>query len=269
MARLRIVSDTGLEERPRLRKSERREQILLELRLRPHIRINELADRFGVSGETVRRDFEALSNDGLLNRAHGGASAPSLGHYPGLDERSGARVEERERIGRYAAALVSPGETVMVDSGSTTLQFARFLAYNGTPCTVITNSLPVAMTLGHGSARVILCPGDYLASESAAVGTDAVEFLERHNADRCMIGASGLTDDGPSESVRGFAAIKRAMIRRSATSHLLIDSEKFGRRGLARVGSLDEIDSIVVDRAPQGELHDAICEASVERLIAN
>lgn len=83
----------------RLKKSDRRRQILLELKLRPHVRISELARRFNVSTETVRRDVDALSDDGLISRAHGGASAPAQGHYPGLDERTNTHVEERERIG--------------------------------------------------------------------------------------------------------------------------------------------------------------------------
>jgi len=254
--------------RPRLRKPERRERILLELKLRPHVRIAELAGRFGVSAETIRRDFEALSGDGLIARAHGGASAPAHGHYPSLDERTAARIEERARIGRRAAAIVRPGETVMIDSGSTTLQLARFLAYRGTPCTVVTNSLPVAMALGQGAADVILCPGDYLPAEAAVVGTDAVEFLQRHQVDRCMIGASGLSANGPSETVRGFAAIKRAMLRQSAASHLLIDGGKFGREGLARVGALGALGSVVVDRAPGGALRSALARAGVDVVIA-
>ncbi|MHA7775876.1 DeoR/GlpR family DNA-binding transcription regulator [Roseibium sp. M-1] len=268
MSKHQVAGDAASAEKPRLRKAERREQILLELRLRPHVRINDLAERFGVSGETVRRDFEALSGEGLISRAHGGASAMSHGHYPGLDERSSAKVEERERIGQCAAALVQAGETVMIDSGSTTLQFARFLAFRGTRCTVVTNSLPVAMTLGQGQAEVILCPGEYLASESATVGTDTVDYLERHNVDRCMIGASGLSADGPSESVRGFAAVKRAMIRQSRVSHLLIDCEKFGRKGLASVGTLKDLHSIVVDREPEGDLRSALAAAGVELLVA-
>jgi DeoR/GlpR family transcriptional regulator of sugar metabolism len=255
--------------RPRLRKDERRAQIVLELRLRPHVRIGELAERFGVSAETIRRDVEALAGDGLVSRSHGGATARAHGRHPGLDERSAARVAERERIGRRAAALVRAGETVMVDSGSTTLQFARFLAYLGTPCTVITNSLPVAMTLGHAGTDVILCPGDYLPEEAATIGTDAVDFLARHHADRCMIGASGLTADGPGEAVRGFAAIKRAMIGRSGAAHLLIDSEKFGRPGLATVAPLGDLASVVIDAAPRGQLMRALGDAAVEVLLAD
>ena len=252
----------------RLRKDDRRAQIVLELRLRPHVRIGELAERFAVSTETVRRDVEALAAEGLVSRSHGGATARAHGRYPGLDERSAARLAERERIGRRAAAMVSPGETVMVDSGSTTLQFARFLAYRATPCTVLTNSLPVAMTLGHAEADVILCPGDYLPDEAATIGTDAVDFLDRHHADRCVIGASGLTADGPSEAVRGFAAVKRAMIRRSEAAHLVIDREKFGRPGLSTVAPLSDLASVVVDARPARALADALRNAQVEMLMA-
>ncbi|MFV0514460.1 MAG: DeoR/GlpR family DNA-binding transcription regulator [Jhaorihella sp.] len=262
------VQEAEPDARPRLRKRDRRSQILLELKLRPHLRISELAERFGVSTETVRRDFEALSADGLLNRAHGGGSAPGRGHYPGLDERSRDRLSERERIGRLAATLVEPGDAVMIDAGSTTLQLARFLAFNATSCTVLTNSLPVAMTMGQSDAAgVMLCPGDYLASESAVVGADAVEFIERHSVDRCFIGASGLSGDGASETVRGFAAIKRAMLRRSALVHLLIDSGKIGARGFARVGGLDRLSSVVTDAAPGGALGRALENAGVAVMV--
>ncbi|WP_121024526.1 DeoR/GlpR family DNA-binding transcription regulator [Litoreibacter meonggei] len=261
--------DVDIETRPKLRKHERRKHILLELRLRPHVRISELADRFRVSSETVRRDLEKLSADGLLDRAHGGALALVSGKYPTFDERATARVEERERIGRVAAHLVQPGETLMIDSGSTTLQLARFLAFDGTACTVITNSFPVAMALGQSeAANVIICPGDYLPSESAVIGTDAVEFLARHSVDRCLIGASGIAEAGPSEAVRGFAAIKRAMLRQSAIAHLLIDGQKFGRKSLAQVGNLSDVSSVVSDQAPAEELAASLKRANVEVLVA-
>lgn len=265
-----FMTDVAVDTRPRLRKGERRERILLELKLRPHVRISDLADDFGVSSETVRRDFEALSADGLISRAHGGASSPALRHYPGFDERNRARIEEREKIGRAATGLVRPGDSIMIDSGSTTLQLARFLAFEGTPCTVVTNSLPIAMALGQSNAvEVILCPGDYLRSESALVGTDTVEYLEKFHVDRCLIGASGLTPDGLSEDVRGFAAVKRAMLRQSAAVHLLIDREKFGRTGLSRVGEIGALTSLVVDRAPAGVLGSAVAKAGVEVIVAN
>lgn len=255
---------TKEKDRARFKKGERRRQILLELKLRPHVRISDLAQRFNVSTETVRRDFDALSDEGLVARAHGGASAPAQGNFPSLDERANARIKERERIGRRAAQLVQAGETLMIDSGSTTIEMARALAYRGTPCTVITNSIPVAMTLGHGAGQVLLCPGEYLAAESALIGTETLEFLARFNVDRCFIGSSGFSEEGPSETVRGFAAIKRGMLHRATRRHLLIGSEKFGRKGLAQVGDLSELQSIIVDARPKGALLSALVAANVE-----
>lgn len=259
-------SQTKEKRRLRLKKSDRRRQILLELKLRPHVRVSELSQRFNVSTETVRRDFDALADDGLISRDHGGASAQ--GHYPDLDERANARIEERERIGQRAAELVCEGETVMIDSGSTTIQMARAMAYLGTPCTVITNSIPVAMTLGYGKTEVLLCPGEFLAAESAVIGTETLEFLGRFNVDHCVIGASGLSVHGPTESVRGFAAVKRQMLQRAAQRHLLIDSQKFDRNGLASVGNIGDLHSIVTDARPKGDLLSALDGAKVEIRVA-
>jgi DeoR/GlpR family transcriptional regulator of sugar metabolism len=269
MSKAKTLKTDTERRRDRLKKSDRRRQILLELKLRPHVRISELARRFSVSTETLRRDFDALADDGLIARDHGGASAPTQGHYPSLDERTNARIEERKRIGLVAAGLIQDGETVMIDSGSTTIQMARALAYRGTQCTVITNSIPVAMTIGHGATEVLLCPGEYLAAESAVIGTETLEFLARFNVDRCMIGASGLSSEGPSETIRGFAAVKRMMLHRAAKRHLLIDSHKFGYKGLAQVGEIADLDSVVVDARPRGDLLAALEGANVEIIIAD
>jgi len=253
----------------KLRRSERLEQILLELKLRPHVRTSELAERFNVSTETIRRDVEALSEEGLVARAHGGASSPAHLHYPGFDERNRARIEERERIGRRAAGLVEAGDTIFVDAGSTTLQFARFLAYEGTACTVVTNSLNAATTLGQSAgAEVVLCPGDFLPSEAAVVGPDAIEFIERHSVAKCFIGASSVSAEGVSETVRGFASIKRAMLRHSAEAHLLADGSKFGGPGLSRVGGLGAFTSIVTDRTPVAPFASALEGSGARVLVA-
>jgi len=252
----------------KLKKSERRRQILLELKLRPHVRISALAERFNVSTETLRRDMDALAQDKLIDRAHGGASAPSRGHFPSLDERAFARIAERERIADLAAASVRDGETVMIDSGSTTIELAKALAYRATSCTVITNSLPVAMTLGHGVAHVMLCPGEYQAQESAVIGTEALEFIRGFCVDRCMIGASGLSEEGVSETVRGFAAVKREMLRRATTRQLLIDSQKFGLSGLARVADIEDLHTLFTDTRPKGSLLVALEAAHVDIRVA-
>ena len=128
------------------------------------MRIAELAKLF--RAETVRRDVEDLNRPDKFDRACEGASATHE-TYPGLSVRGRANLPGRERIAHRAAALVEPDETVMIDTGSTTGQLARFVALAGRPLTVITNSVHVALTLGHTvSCEVILCPGDFLAREA-------------------------------------------------------------------------------------------------------
>lgn len=251
----------------RPRKSERRRQILLELKLQPHVRIADLAERFSVTTETVRRDIEELSREGLLRRAHGGATVPHPGGYGDLDERRRQRIAERERLGRFAASLVSDGETLMIDAGSTTMEFARHLAIAETRLVAITNSLQVAMTLGQSSAaRVILAPGRYLSQEAAVIGTETVAFLSRYNVDACFIGASGLSEQGVSEAVEGFDAVKRAMMRQSASRRFLVDASKFGRTHLAVVAAMNEIGTLVTDHPPPSPLADRLRREGVRVL---
>lgn len=250
------------------KKSERHAKILLELKLRPHVRISDLAKQFLVSTETLRRDLDALAKEGLIDRSHGGATAPFQGYYPTLSERSASKTNQRQHIARLAASTVEDGETIMIDSGSTTIELAKALSHRGVACTVITNSLPIAMTLGYGAADVLMCPGEYQPHESAVVGTETLEFVRNYQVDRCMIGASGFSQDGISESVRGFAAIKREMLRQSAKRQLLIGAEKFGQKGVARVAGLDALDTVFVDRQPTGHLSAALKAADVKIRVA-
>lgn len=253
----------------RMSKSDRREQIVLELKLRPHVRISEMAKRFDVSSETIRRDMDDLGRSGRIEREHGGASAPAFGHQPGFGERNKARLLEREGIGKAAAALVQPGQTLMIDSGSTTFQMARFLAFAAVRCTILTNSLEIAMVLGASQPiKVILCPGEFLPSEAATIGDESIAFLDRYSVDMSFIGASGFTEAGFFESVPGFAAVKSAMMRRSLRCNLLIGSEKFGRAGLRRIGQLHEFDTLIIDKAPESALRDVLDRSGVEVLVA-
>jgi DeoR/GlpR family transcriptional regulator of sugar metabolism len=249
----------------RLRKSERRDRILLELELHPHVRTSELAGQFGVSTETVRRDVEALSQEGLISRAYGGAAAAPMGVQPPFGERERARIEERARIGRYAASLVRPGEVLMIDAGSTTNQLARSLAVTGRDLTVLTNSIPVATALGQNAAiQVILCPGDFLAQEAAVYGPETIEFIGRHNANRAFIGSGGLTCNGITDVNRAAAAIKRRMIRQSGETCLLVDHSKFDVHLVSTVEPLSSLNTVITDAPPTGALAEALGSMAVQ-----
>ncbi len=248
----------------RRKKADRRRQILLELRLKTHVRVSDLAAQFGVTTETVRRDMDDLSEEGLLTRAYGGASAPVPGHLS-MHERRLERITVRERLGRFAASLVADGDTIMIDAGTTTMEFARALALAERRVTAITNSLPVAMILGESpAARVCLTAGTYLREEAAVVGPETCEYLAGYHVNACFLGAAGLNEAGVTEAVEGFDAVKRAMMRQSADRKFLIDSSKFGRTHFARVARLEEIGMLITDTWPDGALAECIRSTGTE-----
>ena len=255
---------TGTSNSRNLRKQERHAQILLELRLAPHVRVADLAARFGVTTETVRRDIEHLNHEGLLQKSHGGASPRAPGVHRVLDERRNERLGERARLAQRAASLVTAGQSLMIDAGSTTMEFARAVALSGIRLTAITNSLPVATILGSSAGvTVIMAPGTYLNAEAALIGTETCAFLRRYNVDACFLGASALADTGVSEAVDGFAGVKTTMMQQSRARHFLIDASKFGQVHLANVAGIDGMGTLVTDTRPGGTLAAALARHGI------
>jgi DeoR/GlpR family transcriptional regulator of sugar metabolism len=247
-------------------KAQRHRRILAALTTDPTVRISALAAQFGVSAETVRRDIEELSAQGAVRRTYGGASVTHAGLQPEFSSRERMAVAERARIGAAAAAMVESGAVVMLDAGSTTTHFARALAARGIAATVLTNSLTAASELasgGGGALRVLLCPGEVSAAERGVYGSETEAFLRRFNADLAVIGASGLTEEGPCEVVSHAAWVKRAMLARAPRRILLADSGKFGRGLLECVCPLAELTGLVTEAAPPAPLGAALGRAGV------
>ncbi len=250
-------------------KDERQARILGELRASPAIRISELADDFGVSTETIRRDLDELSRQGMLSRTYGGAAARPFGVEPTLSERYKEHVAEREQVGVAAARAVKPGQVLMIDSGSTNMHFARRLSAELRDLTAITNSCGIAAVLAaNPTVRVVLCPGRYDPREGSVFGSDSESFLRRFNANLAVIGCSGLTAEGPNDVNPAAAGVKRAMLARAESNMLLLDHSKFGVLTLENVCGLEAIRMIVADRAPTGELARALRRAGVALEIA-
>jgi DeoR/GlpR family transcriptional regulator of sugar metabolism len=256
-------------ETKKLKKAERQERILGELRASPAIRISDLAGDYGVSTETIRRDLDELSARGMLSRTYGGAAAHAFAFEPALSDRYKEFVEERQQIGMLAAKAIKPGQVLMIDVGSTTVHFARRISAELRDLTVITNCFGVATALStNPTMQVIMCPGRYDAREGSVFGADAVAFLERFNANVAVISASGLTSDGPNDVNPNAAAIKRAMMARAESNMLLVDHSKYDLLTLENICPLSRIGLIVTDRAPSGPLGKALKRAGVSVEIA-
>jgi len=249
-------------------KTARQRRILAELDQHAALRIGELATRLGVSGETVRRDLDDLDRQGLIGRTYGGAvrHRPS---EPSLNERHGLLVAEREAIARSAVPLMAGAGHVLIGSGATTAHVARRMGVELNGLTVVTHSFAVATVLSFNpTIPVMMTPGFYHAGEGAMTGAATTAFLDRFRADWAVLGASGLTEDGPSDALIEPAEVFAAMLSRAERRMIVADASKFARVFPARWADWSEIDCLVTDRAPEGGLAAALERAGVAVIVA-
>ena len=230
--------------------------------------ITELAQTFGTSEMTIRRDLELLELEGLARRVRGGAiSTQSRSYQPPILQRSTYESVAKQRIGEAAAELLSPGETTIIDGGTTTLQMVR--AINpGLGLTIITSSLLIASELdGKPEIRVMVTGGKLRHGEMALVGSKAEASFENVNCDSVFIGAAGLTvEKGLTEYNMEDTEIKLAAIRSSRRVVVLADASKFGQVAFVNVVPLEKIDLIVTNASPQNHSVIAAKELGVEIL---
>ena len=233
------------------------------------MRIATLAKAFGVTTETARRDLDELAESGGLKRTYGGGASRSLTDEPGIGIRSKTHAAERAAIARAAAAMVEPGDALMIDCGSTTRLFAQALAARELHLTVVTNCLPVARALGATPhCRTILCSGDYVVREDGAYGPDAVDYLRRFKANKAFIGAGGVTTEGVTDADSMSCSIKRVMIERSDRAILLVDRSKYDQVQFERVCALADIDVLVSETTPSKRLAASLKTAGVHIVVA-
>src|SRR5215208_7719573 len=212
--------------------AQRRQEILRAVRS-GSAHVTDLAESFGVSEMTVRRDLRALAHAGKLERVRGGAVKAST--EPPFEETAVERLRAKDRIGAAAAELVEDAQTVMIDIGTTTLQAARHL--HGRQITVVTSSLAVYEELVPDPAIELLLPGGIVRRNyRSLVGVLAEDALRKLKADVLFLGTSGVDAElGVWDSTMIEVPIKRAMIEAAATVALLADSEKFVMGGLVWV----------------------------------
>lgn len=249
-------------------KSVRQERILNELNQSPSLRVAELARRLAVSTETIRRDLDELTGQGLLNRTYGGA-VRSLSTEPSVTERHALFVSERERIARTAVPLLKGARVLMIGSGSTTVHVARRIAVEMKNLTVLTHAFGVATVLAiNPTIRVILIPGEYLAGEGATHGAHAISFLQDFHADYTVLGASGLGIDGPSDALIECSAVYQTMVSQAARTIVVADHSKHDRLFPARYAQWRDIDQLVTDAPATGALAEQFRQFGVEQVVA-
>jgi DeoR/GlpR family transcriptional regulator of sugar metabolism len=209
--------------------TEQRKQLLLDRLAREgRIVAKSISTELDLSEDTIRRDLRELAREGRLLRVHGGA-LPASPTVANLDARRGMSIEEKRRLAHAGARLIEPGQTVFIDGGTTNLELVRNLPLD-LAVTVMTHSPVIAAALEpHRAADVILIGGSLLRHSMVSVGAAAVEAISRLRADLCFIGLTGLhPGEGATTGNYEEAAIKRAIIERSAETISLVTAEKLG-----------------------------------------
>jgi DeoR/GlpR family transcriptional regulator of sugar metabolism len=228
---------------------ERRQQVLTRIQEAGRISVAELSQAFGVSEVTIRLDLQALADQQLIVRTHGGAVPADAG----LSERTLAlrlqqQVQEKSRIGEAGAAMVANGDAVALDSSSTALAVAQHLKARR-HLTVVTNSLAVAQEmLTSPGVNVVMSGGRLRRDMASLVGTDGLSVLHKFNIRLGFFGAHGITiEDGLTDVSDEEAEVKRGLVGMCRQVIAVLDATKWGKVGLVSFAPIERVDVVITD----------------------
>jgi len=241
--------------------SKRHSDILKILETEGTATIAALADRLGVSLETVRRDVRPLTEAGTLTRVHGAVGlAGQLGEAP-FQKRMRENAAAKQAIARAVAGMVRDGDSLMLDTGTTTSFVARELA-DHRRLTVVTNSTDIARILAtRNGNRVFLAGGALRPDSGAAFGKSALDFIAGFRVRLTILSVGAVDETGLMDYDLEEAELARLMLTRADRRAVVTDHTKFGRAGLIRVAGFDGIDTLVTDHPPPAAIATALAAA--------
>lgn len=248
---------------------ERRNRLLELVRLRGFASLPDLADELRVSESTVRRDLDYLEEVGSAKRTHGGVfytgQTPKLPHF---DERQPQQWDRKKAIAHLAAELIQPGDTVLLDGGTTTYEVARMLV--GRSLQVVTNSLPVANLFASDPATDLVFVGGYIYPRTGvALGPHADRMLSEISVRRTVLSVGGVTEKGFYNNNMLLVETERAMMHAADEVIVVADSTKFGHQSLAFLCGLAEIDHLVVDSGLSDTWREEFTKTNVNLVVAD
>lgn len=233
--------------------SERQARIVGEVKKRGAVRVAVLSDIFGVSDMTIRRDLDVLSGQGLLDKVHGGATAPSSlsTDEPGFEAKWVHEQDEKAAIAAEAAGLVRPGMAIGLSAGTTTWALAQRLT-EVAQLTVVTNSMQVAQVFQGEAApmRTVILTGGVRTPSDALVGPVAVASLRQLHLDVLFLGVHGMTERAGFSTPNFLEAdVNRAFVEAAHQLVVLADHTKWGKVGLSSIAPLEAADIVITDKA--------------------
>lgn len=256
----------------RLLVEERRRLIVEYIEANGRATVEELATRFGTSTVTIRNDLESLARVGAIARSHGGAlpATQTFTNDVPLNIKETRSHAQKLRIGQAAARLINDGDTIILDSGSTTAEIARQIRQmKFESLTVVTNALNIALELsGLPNIRVMMLGGLLRPTAYSLVGPDAEQALSRISADKLFLGVDGIdptvgvTTPDPLE-----ASLNALMIRVSRETIAVFDASKLGQRSLSVITPVSTLNTVITDESASEEMVEALRSAGVSVML--
>ena len=253
-----------------MNKSVRQREIFNLVKKHQTCTIAELADQLKVSGETIRRNVKRLVDDGLVLKVHGGITLPFLEHEPPLFKRMATQINEKKAIAQRVAMQIEDGDSVIIDSGSTTAYVSQALKDHKN-LTVVTNSSFIANQLaGINHNRIFMAGGELGEHDGAAYGPCAIEFISKFETQKAILSIAALhKNKGCMDHHLCEAEISKTIINQAQSIIVATDASKFGRTSLMKVCSLNQIDILVTDEYPDEHLQLSLEESKVKTILAN
>lgn len=245
---------------------QRRDEILQAIEQQGFVSLQELVTRLKTSESTVRRDLEYLDGIGQIRRTRGGAAYTGESITP-FEERFQRASREKQTIAKVVADLILPGETILLDGGTTTLEVARELV--GKSLQVVTNSLPIANLLAQQPNIELILIGGYLYPRTGvALGPLAESALREVHVPRVIMGTGGITEKGLFNSNTLLVQCERLMLEAAKEVWVVADSSKFGKSALAHLCELSKVTRMIVDAGLSDSWREIIRGAGIELTIA-
>ncbi|MSP83314.1 MAG: DeoR/GlpR transcriptional regulator [Alphaproteobacteria bacterium] len=252
-----------------MRQSTRQAAILEAVARAGSCSISQLAQDLAVSDETIRRDIKVLADEGRVVKIHGAVALPDILRESAFELRLRENADGKKAIAKAAAREIANGDSVMLDTGSTTAHVAYALR-DHRELTVVTNSIDIARALAtRNGNRVFMAGGELRADDGAALGPSATAFIEQFRVKTAILSLGALdVEDGPMNFDLSEATFSRVMISRAMRSILVVDGSKFGRRAVIKAMPYTSINLLITDRIPPAPFDRLLADAKVQVMVA-
>lgn len=250
--------------------NNRHEEIISLIRKNGFATVEEMANLFNVTPQTIRRDINFLDEEGYVSRYHGGAGPSVSTENVAYRHRKELLMDEKKKIARAVASMIQDNTSLLINIGTTTECVANELVNHNKKLKIITNNLNVAAVMSKKRDFEVIVTGGIVRSRDGGItGEAAVKFVRQFKVDIGIIGISGIDHDG---TLLDFdfreVHVAQTIMENSRKVYLVTDHSKFGRNAMVKLGNLNEIDTLITDMEPPGQIMEIIRTSDLNLVIS-